>query len=100
MNRIPRAVPIPYPELRQALQTIELRDFTIKAQFSPSPKRRPEHSTTIRSPSMVVHASPTSPVFMYFGKKFHRSNTLRLGDPITVAVVLKDKCGNVIRERR
>ncbi len=37
---------------------------------------------------------------MYFGKQFHRSNEVQLGEPVRVAVVLKDKCGNVVRDRR
>ena len=36
----------------------------------------------------------------WFGKQFHRRNTLNLGEPFSVAVVLKDKCGNVIKDRK
>ena len=97
INRVPRAVPIPYPDLRQAIRDIELRDFSSKFDYSVSPKKRPVKEVTIRSPSRLV---TDTPVFMYFGRQFHRSNTVRLGDPLTIAVVLKDKCGNVIRDRR
>ncbi len=115
LRRVPKAITIPYPDLRQALRDVEralevltsipIRHFVrfchldheLRARFVHSPVRG---QTCFPGADKSAVDLSAAPVFMFFGKQFHRKNTLQLGSAVRVGVVLKDKCGNVVRDRR
>jgi hypothetical protein len=95
--RVPRSIAVPYPDLRTALREIQLRDFNLQFPVSSSVRRPPTVASHLLNPDRT--AADLKPVFMYFGRQFHRTNYNRLGTSLRIGIVLRDKCGNVIRDR-
>ena len=95
--RIPAARVVPHPDLQAALEAIELNNFN--GSLGPTGKQRqqPAYAPVVLHPDGSIRKD-VKPVFMYFGKQFHCTYVTKLGEPLRMGVILRDKCGNEIKD--